>query len=131
MMLRLPDRMNSVSERIWEWPLKSLRRLSGRLMRGSMKTAQRPLAWCIRFVLQRPFLSNPINRVLTRFPGIYRYLLSVARRNGVLEGQVSGRFEHGPGLWWHGADASQLPPGARRVHAELRRIVEDERGAND
>jgi O-antigen chain-terminating methyltransferase len=76
-------------------------------------------------VLRRPKLAYRINQLLMRYPGLYRQLLGVARRQGVVPGAPN---------YVAPAAASQqpaepalvhLPPRARQIYADLKAAIEN------
>lgn len=109
-----------------------LRRGARRLVSASINLFRRPLTGLMRIVLAKPALSEPLNRLLLRYPPLHQWLLGIARRGGVIPGAPTYRpspARNTPSPWEPAepAESSSLTPRARRIYRELITAIEDRR----
>jgi hypothetical protein len=108
-----------------------LRRGARRLVSASINLFRCPLTGLMRIVLGKPALSEPLNRLLLRYPPLHQWLLGIAQRGGVLPGAPTHRpsAARNTTSWEPAAPAelSALTPRARRIYRELITAIEERR----
>lgn len=112
-------------------PVATARTCANWIICKGIETFQRPLSRLIGVVLRRPQLSYRINQVLLRYPALYQQLLSVAHRAGVIavvqpthSAHTSASTEFVP------TELVNLTPRARQIYADLKKAIENNKGAD-
>lgn len=112
----------------------AFRRGANGLVRVGINLFRRPLTGLMRMVLGQPALSEPLNRLLLRYPPLHQWLLGIARRGGVIPGapiqRPSPTRNTSPWEPAESAELSALTPRARRIYRELITASEERRASD-
>lgn len=111
-------------------PGLTLRNTLNSAVHRTVETCQRPLSRTMSAVLRRPLLAYRINQVLMRFPALYQQLLGVARRQGVVPGSPNYTPPGTPTRQQVPAALEHLTPRARRIYADLKTAIENNKRPN-
>lgn len=111
-------------------PATTARTSANWFIHRSIHTFQRPLSRLMAAVLRRPQLSYRINRVLVRYPALYRQLLEVAQRGGVMAGVPVHLAHTAPATSPAAPELASLTPRARQIYADLQKAINHNRRAN-
>lgn len=111
-------------------PATTARTSSNWFIHHSIHTFQRPLSRLMAAVLRRPQLSSRINRVLVRYPALYRQLLEVAQRGGVMAGVPVHSADTAPATSPAAPELVSLTPRARQIYADLQKAINHNRRVN-
>lgn len=111
-------------------PVATVRAGANKFVHYSINTSQRPLSRLMAAVLRRPQLSYRINRVLVRYPALYRQLLEVAQRGGVMAGVPVHSAHTAPATSSAASELASLTPRARQIYADLQKAINKNRRAD-
>lgn len=111
-------------------PVATVRAGANKFVHYSINTSQRPLSRLMAAVLRRPQLSYRINRVLVRYPALYRQLLEVAQRGGVMAGVPVHSAHTAPTTSSAASELASLTPRARQIYADLQKAINKNRRAD-
>lgn len=111
-------------------PATTARTSANWFIHRSIHTFQRPLSRLMAAVLRRPQLSYRINQVLLRYPALYRQLLEVAQRGGVMAGVPVHSAHTAPATSSAASELASLTPRARQIYADLQKAINKNRRAD-
>ena len=111
-------------------PVATARAGANQFVHYSIKTFERPVSRLMGPVLRRPQLSYRINQVLLRYPALYRQLLEVAQRGGVIAGVPVHSAHTAPATSPAAPELASLTPRARQIYADLQKAINHNRRAN-
>ena len=111
-------------------PATTARTSANWFIHRSIHTFQRPLSRLMAAVLRRPQLSYRINRVLVRYPALYRQLLEVAQRGGVIAGVPVLSAHTAPATSPSAPELASLTPRACQIYADLQKTINNNRRAD-
>ena len=111
-------------------PATTARTSANWFIHRSIHTFQRPLSRLMAAVLRRPQLSYRINRVLVRYPALYRQLLEVAQRGGVIAGVPVLSAHTAPAASPSAPELASLTPRACQIYADLQKTINNNRRAD-
>lgn len=100
-----------------------VRQFANKLAQDSINNSENILSLLMVAVLKRPELSNRINKFLTYCPRLHGYLVSIAKRCGVLADMQGGRVftvRHHEKI---PLESNDLTPRARLIYSQLVRIT--------
>lgn len=111
-------------------PLRTLRSGANVVIHRAICSTERPLSRLMAAVLRRPQLSNRINSWLLRYPALYRQLIGVARRGGLVPGTPVYSPPAGLVDLHASPDLASLTPRARQIYADLQAAIENKQGTS-
>ena len=111
-------------------PVATARAGANQFVHYSIKTFERPVSRLMGPVLRRPQLSYRINQVLLRYPALYRQLLEVAQRGGVIAGVPVLSAHTAPATSPSAPELASLTPRACQIYADLQKTINNNRRAD-
>ena len=108
-------------------PGSGLRSSINYLLFHSIELFSKPIAFMMPFVLRRPWVINRMNKWLLKYPPLYRQLVEVARRGGVLPG--AGTYSPPKVTTMAGANGD-MSSRAHEIYLELKAAVEKKKRGN-
>ena len=111
-------------------PVATARAGANQFVHYSIKTFERPVSRLMGPVLRRPQLSYRINQVLLRYPALYRQLLEVAQRGGVIAGVPVLSAHTAPATSPAAPELASLTPRACQIYADLQKTINNNRRAD-
>jgi O-antigen chain-terminating methyltransferase len=111
-------------------PVATVRAGANQFVHYSIKTFERPVSRLMGPVLRRPQLSYRINQVLLRYPALYRQLLEVAQRGGVIAGVPVLSAHTAPATSPAAPELASLTPRACQIYADLQKTINNNRRAD-
>ena len=111
-------------------PVATARAGANQFVHYSIKTFERPVSRLMGPVLRRPQLSYRINQVLLRYPALYRQLLEVAQRGGVIAGVPVHSAHTAPATSPSAPELASLTPRACQIYADLQKTINNNRRAD-
>ena len=111
-------------------PVATARAGANQFVHYSIKTFERPVSRLMGPVLRRPQLSYRINQVLLRYPALYRQLLEVAQRGGVIAGVPVHSAHTAPATSSAASELASLTPRACQIYADLQKTINNNRRAD-
>ena len=111
-------------------PVATVRAGANQFVHYSIKTFERPVSRLMGPVLRRPQLSYRINQVLLRYPALYRQLLEVAQRGGVMAGVPVHLAHTAPATSPAAPELASLTPRACQIYADLQKTINNNRRAD-
>ncbi|QQB49316.1 methyltransferase domain-containing protein [Delftia acidovorans] len=105
-------------------PGSSLRSSINYLLFHSIEILSKPIAYAMPFILRRPWVVNRVNKWLFKYPPLYRQLVDVARRGGVLPGAGTYSPPKVMAIASANGDDENMSSRAHGIYLELKAAVE-------